>query len=320
MSVNPFQADPHIVERLARIAPEVVQTIGHRAAAAIAANNDALGANMGGVLSAADAASLVAEFGLDGVRELMLLLLEPAKAYARPPISNFFVGAVGLEAQTGNLILGGNVEFPGTHLGTTLHGEGFVATRAFSRGTDLAAIAIGEAHPCAHCRQYLSEFAASRDLELIDPLGHVLTMAQLYPWPFDPDYLGERGAVAGLSNWPGLQLARSDLAVDVVPALLQAGARAYAPYSQCPGAVVLDLADGKRITGASIESVSFNPTIPPLQAALIDLLAHGYGYDDIREVTLGTVLAGHVDYARSTAELLDRVAPDADLTISGWTP
>jgi cytidine deaminase len=84
--------------------------------------------------------------------------------------------------------------------------------------------------------------------------------------------------------------------------------------------VVLDLGDGKRITGAAIESVAFNPTIPPLQAALIDLLAHGYGYDDIREVTLGTVLGGAVDYARSTAELLDRVAPDADLTVTGWLP
>lgn len=320
MSLNPFEADPNIAERLARVPPEVVLAIGQRAAAAIAANADAVATNMGGVLKAADAAALVAEFGLDGINELMLLLLEPAKSYARPPISNFFVGAVGLEAQTGNLILGGNVEFPGTHLGTTLHGEGFVATRAFSRGTDLAVIAIGEAHPCAHCRQYLSEFASSRDLQLIDPLGHVLTLAQLYPWPFDPDYLGQRGAVAGSANWPGLRLTRDDIAEDVVPALLLAGARAYAPYSQCPGAVVLDLADGQRITGAAIESVAFNPTIPPLQAALIDLLAHGYGYGDISEVTLATVLGGQVDYARSTAELLDSLPSDADLTISGWTP
>ena len=28
---------------------------------------------------------------------------------------------------------------------------------------------------------------------LIDPLGHRLTMAELYPWPFDPGYLGEPG-------------------------------------------------------------------------------------------------------------------------------
>lgn len=320
MSLNPFCADPLVAERQAHIPADVAIAVKQGAVAAIAANVDVLANNMGGVLRAEDAAALVAKFDLGSVRELMLLLLDQAKAYARPPISNFYVGAVGLETQTGNLILGGNVEFPGTHLGTTLHGEGFVVTRAFSRGADLSVIAIGEAHPCAHCRQFLSEFAGSRNLELIDPLGHVLTLAQLYPWPFDPDYLGERGAVAGNSNWPGLQLMRNDIPEHIAAALLTAGVRAYAPYSKCPGAVVLELVDGKLMTGASIESVAFNPTVPPLQTAIVDLLAHGYGYVDIKSVTLATSLGKQVDYARSTAELLDSLPTEAELTISGWVP
>jgi cytidine deaminase len=259
-------------------------------------------------------------FGLVSVRELMLLLLDRAREIASPPVSQFFVGAVGLEAETGHLVLGGNVEFPGTHLGFTIHGEGFVLTRAFSRGTSIAVLALGEAHPCAHCRQYLSEVAASDGLELIDPLGHALTLKDLYPWPFDPAYLGERGAIPGNRAWTDLRPDRRDLPAATLTRLLDAGARAHAPYSRCPGAVVLDLADGNSVAGVSIESVAFNPTIQPIQAAFIDLIAHGYESRDVRRATLGTVIGGAVDYRAATREVLAAVAPDVQFEICGWTP
>lgn len=306
MSLNPFVADAAVAARIADMPADLVRQVQMRGRALA----------LDGVISGSDAAVLVASFGLTGVRELMLLLLDSAKAYAQPAISSFYVGAVGLEAPSGDLILGGNVEFPGTHLGYTLHGEGFVATRVFSRGAELAVIAIGEAHPCAHCRQFLSEFANSSRLELIDPLGHSLTLGQLYPWPFDPAYLGEPGARPG----PGA----SDMAFAeaVTPAisqaLLAAGRHAHAPYSKCPGAVVLQLADGRLIGGASIESVAFNPTISPLQAGLVNLIAAGAGYADIRAVTLATVPGGAVDYAASTRELLAAIAPQAELSIVGY--
>ncbi|RYE85869.1 MAG: cytidine deaminase [Hyphomicrobiales bacterium] len=269
------------------------------------------GSNLGGVVEKPAVDRMLAAFGLQGVEDLMLLALPGARALAHPPISDFHVGSVGLEAETGNLVLGGNVEFPGTHLGTTVHGEGFVFTRAFSRGTTIRTIAIGEAHPCAHCRQYLSEFAATRNLTLIDPLGHRLTMAQLYPWPFDPDYLGETGAVPKARLW----------SLSVEDRLLrEAGERAHTPYSKCPAAVVLTLADGSRLAGSAIESVAFNPTMGPLQAALIDLLAHGRNYSEIASAVLGTVRGGAVDYAASVGELLGRVAPQAKLEVIDWTP
>ncbi len=93
--------------------------------------------NRGGIVDKAEVERLIAHFGLASVEELMLLALPAARQIARPPISDFHVGAVGLETETGNLVLGGNVEFPGTHLGATIHGEGFVFTRAFSRGTSI---------------------------------------------------------------------------------------------------------------------------------------------------------------------------------------
>ncbi|MBN9332423.1 hypothetical protein [Devosia sp.] len=319
MSINPFVADPAIPARLAAVAPDARAAIAARVKAALLAGPEQLSSNGGGVLTADTAASLVAEFGLASARDLMCLLLDTAKDIARPGISNFFVGAVGLEAETGNLILGGNVEFPGTHLGFTLHGEGFVFTRAMSRGTNISVIAIGEAHPCAHCRQCLAEYAASEKLELIDPLGHTLTLAQLYPWPFDPNYLGESGAVPGRELWPALKF-DEDVTSPAAEALLTKGRRSHSPYSKCPGAVLLHLRDGNVVAGHAIESVAFNPTIHPIQAALVDLLAHGYAYSDIVGGTLGTVRGGDVDYTVSTRELLTRLAPETPLLVLGWTP
>lgn len=308
MSHNPFRRDPAIEQRIAELTQRCGEAIAEVLHTRLAPQDPA--GNLGGVLERDEAAALVERFGLRDVEELMLLALPAAREIARPPISGFFVGAVGLEAETGHLVLGGNVEFPGTHLGYTVHGEGFVLARAFSRGTSIARLAIGEAHPCAHCRQFLSEFAATRDMVLIDPLGHRLSMAELYPWPFDPDYLGESGAVPGRKSW---SLQAGD---DV---LRMAGERAHTPYSKCPAAVVLTLADGSEVRGSAIESVAFNPTMGPLQAALIELIAHGRSYGEVVSARLGTVSGGSVDFAASTRELLARVAPGIDLEVVAWT-
>lgn len=317
MSLNPFLPDPARASRYGQIESDQGTSLRRAAAGVLDTPADPID-NLGGVVPARTVKALMEQFGLGDVREVMVALLGLAQERARPPISRFPVGAVGLEPETGDLILGANAEFPKTHLGLTLHGEGFVATRAFSRGHALSILAIGEAHPCAHCRQYLSEFNWAQDLHLIDPLGHDLTLAQLYPWPFDPDYLGQPGARPGAIAWPGLSTTAHGLATDLYARLEHAGARAHAPYSGCPAAVVITLSDGRTVAGSAIESVAFNPTIPPLQAALVDLIAHGYGYGDIVGAALGTMVGGKVDYARSTAELLAAIAPDIPLAIVDW--
>lgn len=312
MSHNPFTADPAIAARLAAI-PETARAALRQEALSLAPRDPALLAdNMGGILPAADAAQLVDKYGLHDITDLMRLLVDAAREIARPAISNFYVGAVGLEVATGNLILGGNVEFPRAHMGLAIHGEGFLANRAWSRGTTIGTIAIFEAHPCAHCRQFLSEFHANRDLVLTDPLGHSLPLSVLYPWPFDPGYLGEDGAKPAQNNWPALK------AADASDSLLAAGRRSHSPYTGSPSAVVLAMADGQEIRGTAIESVAFNPTMQPMMAAIVDVIAHGYAYGDIRHATLGTTVGGNVDYAASTRELLASLAPDAGLTVIDW--
>jgi cytidine deaminase len=318
MSDNPFTADPSVKERLDAITKDRGEAIHIAIETILNGRTRIVADNLGGVITADEAKSLCEWFALEGIEQLMLLVLPHAQKLARPQISAFEVGAVGLERDTGAIIVGGNIEFPGTHLGLTLNGEGFVATRAFSRGHALAMIALEEAHPCGHCRQYLSEFATSSALVLIDPLGHRLTLGDLYPWPFDPAYLGESGAVPGKEYWPDLQLEPNTIPPNVAAKLEWAGRRAYAPYSKCPSAVVLGLQDGGLIAGVTIESVAYNPTIGPMQAALVDLVAHGYEYADIAEAALAAPRGGFVDFTASTAELLGRIAPDVRLQTAAW--
>ncbi len=317
MSVNPFGADGAIRERIAwlenergdAIRGEVREALGH-------SSSDPVD-NMGGVLPRAEVDRICAGNGIS-VEELMLLSLAAAAGYAQPPISKFTVGAIGLETETGHLVFGGNLEFPGASIANTVHGEGFVFARGFSRGTSIQTIAIGEAHPCAFCRQFLSEFAATASLTLIDPLGHRLSMAQLYPWPFDPAYLGQSGIVAGAVHQPGLELADAGPGSAAHRQLVSAGRRSYVPYGKRPAAIVLTLRNGAVVAGAAIESVSFNPTMHPLPAAMIDLFAHGYEAGDIVSATLATEPGTPVDYLGSTRTLLEALAPSVPLKVVAW--
>lgn len=310
MSVNPFQADEAVRDRVARLVSERGKAVTAALRAALAETRHDLAGNLGGVVRG-DVAGAIAEQNGISPDELMLLALGVAEDYSHPPVSSFHVGVVGREAGTGNLVFGGNLEFPGAPIASTVHGEGFVFCRSFSRGTIIETIAIGEAHPCAHCRQFLSEFAHARDLVLIDPLGHRLTLSQLYPWPFDPAYLGQTGII------PGRNYALALEAYDVT--LRAAGRRSYTPYGKSPAAIVLTTKDGHVIAGAAIESVAFNPTMTPLQTALIDLYAHGFSNDDIAFATLGVTPGAPVDYVSATTELLIAVAPGVTLNVQAWS-
>lgn len=278
---------------------------------------DALG---GSVVAAGVAAELVARHGLGSVEALALAALPVAGALARPPVSRFHVAAIGIEAGTGDLLLGGNLEFPGTELTTTIHAEGFVSLRARRRGRSLATLAVREARPCAHCRQTLSEAAATDDLRLIDTLGNDRRLSDLYPWPFRPSALGMDGDVPGRVAWPALAFVdtASGLPADVASALLEAGARAHAPYSGAPSAVVLRTRAGRLLSAGCVESVSFNPSISALQAALVEVVAAREEPSDVVEGWLAAVPGAPVDPEAGFRALLHAVAPAAPAHVVRW--
>ena len=316
LSLNPFRADPAIRSRFERLDKTIGPAVRDAVAAGLMRTQRDVARNTGGILLRAEADAIRATHGISA-DELLLLARTIAEGFSRPPISGFHVGAVGLEADSGNLIFGGNLEFVGAHIGNTVHGEGFVYARAFSRGTSVETICIGEAHPCAHCRQFLSEFAATQSLMLIDPLGHRLSMAQLYPWPFDPGYLGEQGIVAGQVRHPDLGLAPNDLPPAAAARLTELGRQSYVPYGKSPAAILLTLKDGTLIGGAAIESVAFNPTMSPLQSAMIDLFAHGYAASDVAAAVIAAC-PGPVEYVRHARNLLEAIAPGIPLREVAW--
>lgn len=128
----------------------------------------------------------------------------------------------------------------------------------------------------------------------------------------------EPGIVAGALPWPNLAIVDERVPGDIAELLARAGRRAHAPYSRCPAAVVLRLANGQLVAGAPIESVAFNPTIGPLQAALVELIALGRAYADIESAHLAVVAGGLVDQAPGTQALLAAIAPEAPLTVTHW--
>ena len=272
----------------------------------------------GSTIPAAVAAELVQRYGLASVEQLALLALPLAQAMARATISGFEVPAIGIEAGSGDLVFGANLEFPGTELGTTIHAEGFVALRARRRGRTLATLVVREARPCAHCRQTLSEIASADALVLVDADGNRRRLDDLYPWPFRPDALGVAGDEPGLVRWPELAIDASAAPPDAAGLLLDVGGRTHAPYSEAPSAVVLRLADGRLLAAGAVESVAFNPSISAAQAALVELAAARASGTDVTEAWLARRAGGRIDPEAGFRALIEAVAPAARLHVVDW--
>ena len=268
------------------------------------------------VIPGATMAGVMRDAGLPTVEALMLALLPRAQALARPVVSGFRVGAVGREAETGTLILGANVEFLGSPASDTIHAEQFLFSRAFHRGASLDLVAVS-ARPCGHCRQFMAEFNGREQLVILDPVGDRLTLAELLPWSFTPTDLGEAGATPAAGR---ALLVQDDANVsrDLRTALGIAGGRAYTPYSGSPSAVVLLLDDGAIVSGAAIENAAYNPGLPPLQAALVNLVASGRDYTAIRHAVIGSAPAGGPDHASPARRLLGSLAPQARFDALTW--
>lgn len=318
-SIDRFQPDTAIGLRCDALIEAIEPTVAVEVAAILAGRRNP---RDGLVVPAAAAAELIERHGLADIRELMLLLVPYARTVARPPISDFFIGAVALERETGDLVLGGNVEFPGANLGEAIHGEQFLSARAFSRGTSIATIALEAAPPCGHCRQFLAEFQNGLDLDILTLKGHRVVLRDLLPWAFSPADLGEAGVTPLASG-----AIRQDLAVvswdtgvphAIQDPLVAAGKRAYVPYGRAPSAVALVATDGGIVTGAALENAAFNPSLGPLQVALVNWIAAGRSYDEIELAVLGGVEAGAVDYSRDLPNLLATVAPKAGFQRVSW--
>lgn len=230
--------------------------------------------------------------------ELLRLLVDYIKPRALCPISLFQVGTVGL-TQSGEIFLGVNLEYHHASFAQTVHAEQFLISWARScSASPLVALAVS-APPCGHCRQFMHEFDPEGKIRLLIGDEPPVTGASLLPRAFTPRDLGvtepfflEPVDLVGVS--------------DPVEAARLVAQTAYTPYGGKKAGVAVQSKDGRIVTGVALENAAYNPTLPPLQAALIACHAKGVALSEIESVTLcqGEGVIDYAEQARGLAEAL----------------
>lgn len=233
-----------------------------------------------GIVTAADAERIAREQRVD-LPSLMVRMLPAAAELARPPVSNFRVGAIARGTTTGNLYFGANLEFAGEALSFTVHAEQSSVTNAWMHGEEGVDFIAVNAPPCGYCRQFLNELSTARNLS-ISIAGRVRTLDQLLPDSFGPRDLEVTTALM-LPAAHGLTIDDDDEVARIATA---AANRSHAPYSHAYAGVALRAAGGTIVGGAYAENAAFNPSMSPLEVALSMLNLRGLGWSDIAEAVL----------------------------------
>jgi cytidine deaminase len=253
----------------------------------------------GGYLPAAVVARIVAS-GMP-LEQLMLNLIPLAKTFAIPAISNFYVGAVA-HGLSGSLYFGANYEFPGQALSFTVHGEQAATVHAISfgeTGIDLLAVS---APPCGYCRQFLYELTTASTLRIILPNTPVAPLTTLLPGAFGP---ADLGITAALMSPQSHNMTLAGPADGVTQAALNAANASYAPYSLGYAGVALKTSDGSIYTGGIAENAAFNPSMSPLEAAVVTLTINGgKNYGDITDAVLVEAAASKASQIGATRHVL----------------
>ena len=231
--------------------------------------------------------------------------MERNRPRSHSPVSRFKVSAVG-ETEGFDLIPGVNIEFPGTTLNETVHGEQTVVAVAHARGVPRIDTFYLNAAPCGHCRQHIHELATDPVIWL-DGRPPQRLSAYL-PDAFGPKDLGIEGGALSPNNH-ALQLEKSEHLADPAAALaLWFARRSYAPYTKAYGGVVFTLNDGRLCPGSYIENAGFNPSLSPFHSASANLIANMQGsFDQIVKVTLVAVSSTAVDHLDPAKRLLRSV-------------
>jgi cytidine deaminase len=229
----------------------------------------------------------------------MRALLADAAKFARPPVSDFHVGAVARGATTGTLYLGANLEFSGETLSFTVHAEQSAVTNAWvhgERGIDVIAVT---AAPCGYCRQFLNELGTPLTIAINDATH---TLAELLPSSFGPRDLGIEATLMA----PADHRLRIDENDELAQAALRAANLSYAPYSRSYAGVALRVRDGRIFFGPYAENAAFNPSMEPLQVALSALNLAGGTFADIEEAVLVQANPMHESATRTVLAAVSR--------------
>ncbi len=246
------------------------------------------------------------------VDALMVELLPLARTYARPPISNYFVGAVA-RGLSGNLYLGANIELPGHSLGFSVHGEQFALSNAYMHSEQgVSAIAVTAA-PCGHCRQFMNEMSPTGDIQVLIAGNSPVTLASLLPLAFGPKDLGFKDGALPVRE---VNLARpKGISDELTLAALEAARKSYAPYTKAHSGIAIGTQSGHIYKGAYIENAAFNPSLSPLQTALAAWIVAGEDSSAIARVVLVEMENAQISQKSVTEAALSAIAPGARLQV-----
>lgn len=227
-------------------------------------------------------------------------LLPLARALAIPPVSEFYVGVV-VEGASGAIYFGANFEFAGQSLAYTVHAEQAAVTMAVANGErGITKLAVTAA-PCGLCRQFLNELTTASTLEIHVVDREPTTLAALLPHSFGPADLGIGAGLCSPQSH-GLTLESDD---ELALAALAAANASYAPYSRSFAGVALRTADAI-YTGSLAENAAFNPSMGPMEAALVNLvIGGGETYAAISDAVL--VETGSVSQADASRAVLGTI-------------
>ncbi|MBC7004873.1 cytidine deaminase [Photobacterium sp. BZF1] len=241
--------------------------------------------------------------------ELRVALLPLAAAYSLAPISNFYVGAI-VRGQSGTLYFGANMEFVGACLSQTVHAEQSAISHAWVKGeTGISDITINYS-PCGHCRQFMNELTTAKELVVQLPEREAKSLQEYLPESFGPADLNITDALLTKVN-NGIETEASE---ELVQLACQAANRAHAPYTKNFSGVALKAKDGKTFIGMYAENAAFNPSLPPLQVALINMNMAGYPLAEIEEAALVEKADSTISHLSDTQTTLEALNPDIPLS------
>ena len=242
--------------------------------------------------------------------ELMIALLPVAQTYSHSPLSHYQVGAVAL-GKSGSFYLGTNIEVPGQILGFAVHGEQCAVSNALTHEEGgITSLAV-TAPPCGHCRQFLNELANSASLKILVKGRTPTTLARLLPDSFGPNELNVKER---LLSGKKANLKLTTPTTDALPSAgLHAADKSYAPYTRALSGVAVMSSTGVVYHGSYIESAAYNPSLSPLQAALVGMIMAGEKPGNISAVTLVELANAPISQMSASRAVLDGLAPAATL-------
>lgn len=240
--------------------------------------------------------------------DLRVALLPVAAAYSVAPISKFYVGAIA-RGESGRLYFGANMEFEGVQLSQSIHAEQSAISHAWLKGeTSLTNITINYS-PCGHCRQFMNELNGAEKLEIQLPARDAKSLHSYLPEPFGPSDLGiDEPLMCPVHH--GLTAEEEN---DLLNAAVAATNRSHAPYSRNLSGVAIRDTKGRLFAGMYAENAAFNPSLPPLQVALVNMNMAEVPLDEIQEVVLVEKADATISHLQDTQALLEALNPDIPL-------